>query len=209
MSELISYPDLKDHLLSIGNVEKRALFCLIYGAMAREGEIVRGRYDKSPALQAEDIVSFKNKINIVVRSAKSKRLNKHGKLVSVGKPVRVVPIFRNREAWLANIIEDAAKRTESGPIFNYCTTTVENYFKEFFPDIVSTRGGDRNGTAHTVHWLRGWRYSHYRRGDITGKPVDSKVAALLGGWINSSVPERYYDFTQIEDFEEELENDIE
>jgi len=207
MDELISYQDLKNHLLSISNREKRALFCLIYAAMAREGEIVRGRYNNSKPLSAEDIVSFPNKINILVRSAKTKRLNKFGKVVNVGKPVRVVPIFRNREAWLVDILEDAVKRTESGPLFNYCTATVENYFKEWFPDIVSSRGGDVDGSAHTVHWLRGWRYTHYRRGDVTGKRVESKVAALMGGWVNSSVPERYYDFTQIEDFEKELEND--
>ena len=206
MDELISYQDLKNHLLSISNREKRALFCLIYAAMAREGEIVRGRYNNSKPLSAEDIVSFPNKINILVRSAKTKRLNKFGKVVNVGKPVRVVPIFRNREAWLVDILEDAVKRTGTGPLFNYCTATVENYFKEWFPDIVSSRGGDVDGSAHTVHWLRGWRYSHYRRGNITGAPVESKVVALLGGWVNSSVPERYYDFTKIEDFEDLLEN---
>ena len=207
MDELISYQDLKNHLLSISNTEKRALFCLIYAAMAREGEIVRGRYNKSKPLQAEDIVSFPNKINILVHSAKTKRLNKYGKVVSVGKPVRVVPIFRNREAWLVDILEDVVERVGTWPLFNYCTATVENYFKEWFPDIVSSRGGDVDGSAHTVHWLRGWRYSHYRRGNITGAPVESKVVALLGGWVNSSVPERYYDFTKIEDFEDLLENE--
>jgi len=207
MDELISYQDLKNYLLSISDRESRALFCLIYAAMAREGEIVRGRYNKSKPLQTEDIVSFPNKINIAVRSAKTKRLNKHGKLVSVGKPVRVVPIFRNREAWLVDILEDAVERIGTGPMFNYCTATVENYFRKWFPDIVSSRGGNVDGSAHTVHWLRGWRYSHYRRGDVTGKRVESKVAALLGGWVNSSVPERYYDFTRIEDFEKELENE--
>ena len=186
MDELFTYQDLKDYLLSISNIEKRALFCLIYAAMAREGEIVRGRYSKSKPLQAEDIVSFPNKINILVRSAKTKRLNEHGKVVNIGKPVRVVPIFRNREAWLVDIIEDAVKRIGTGPLFDYCTATVENYFKEWFPDIISSRGGDVDGSAHTVHWLRGWRYTHYRRGDVTGKRVESKVAALMGGWVNSS-----------------------
>ncbi len=204
---LMAYNELKNHLLSIGHTEKRALLCTIYGAMAREGEVVRGKYDHSKPLQAEDIVSFPNKINIVVRSAKTKRLNKHGKRVNVAKPIRVVPIFRNREAWLVDIIEGWAKQIKTGPLFDYSTRTVERYFKEYFPEISSSRGGDADGVAHTVHWLRGWRYSHYRRGSVTGKSVESKVASLLGGWVNSSVPERYYDFTRIEDFEGELENE--
>ncbi len=204
---LMSYNDLKNHLLSICDVEKRALFCTIYGGMAREGEIVRGRYNNSKPMQAEDVVSFPNKIDLIVHSSKTRRLNKRGVVVGVGKPVRKVPIFRNREAWLANVIEGWAKAIESGPLFNYSTRTVENYFNVFFPDIVSSRGGAIDGVAHTVHWLRGWRYSHYRRGNVTGKLVESKVAALLGGWVNSSVPERYYDFTKIEDFETELENE--
>ncbi len=204
---LMAYKELQNHLQSIGHTEKRSMFCTIYGAMAREGEVVRGRYTHSKPMQAEDIISHPNKIDIVVRSSKSKRLNKKGKLVGVAKPMRVVPIFRNREAWLADIIEGWAKLKKTGPLFDYSTRTVENYFKEYFPDIVSSRGGDIDGVAHTVHWLRGWRYTHYRRGNVTGKPVESKVASLLGGWVNSSVPERFYDFTRIEDFEEELENE--
>ena len=204
---LMAYNDLKNHLLSISDAEKRALFCLIYAAMAREGEIVRGRYNNSKPLQAEDVVSFPNKIDLVVRSEKARRINKHGREVGVGKPVRKIPLFRNREAWLVDVIEGWVKVVGSGPLFDYSTRTVERYFKDWFPDIVSSRGGAVDGVSHTVHWLRGWRYSHYRRGDVTGKRVDSKVVSLLGGWVNSSVPERYYDFTQIEDFEGELEND--
>ena len=204
---LMEYNKLKKHLVSITHIEKRALLCTIYGAMAREGEVVRGKYDHSKPIQAQDIVSFPNKIDIVVRSAKTKRINKHGKRVSVAKPVRVVPIFRNREAWLIDIIEGWARQVETGPLFDYCTRTVENYFKEYFPDISSSRGDSVDGVAHTVHWLRGWRYTHYRRGNVTGRPVESKVASLLGGWVNSSVPERYYDFTQISDFENLLENE--
>ncbi len=72
---LMAYNDLKNHLLSISDAEKRALFCLIYAAMAREGEIVRGRYNNSKPLQAEDVVSFPNKIDLVVRSEKARRIN--------------------------------------------------------------------------------------------------------------------------------------
>ena len=203
---LMAYNTLKDHLLSISDAEKRALFCTIYGAMARESEIVRGRYNGSKPLEAEDIISFPNKIDLVIRSAKSRRLNKHGVVVGVGKPVRKVPIFRNRESWLVDIIEGWARAIGTGPLFDCSTRSAERYFKQWFPDIVSSRGGNVNGVSHTIHWLRGWRFSHYRRGSVTGKPVDSKVASLMGGWVNSGVPERYYDFTQIEDFEGELEN---
>ena len=213
--ELISYIDLKNHLLSISDAEKRALFCLIYAGMAREGEVVRPRYGNNKPLQAEDVKPFDNRIEITIHSEKSKRIkriDKFGRLlekprsISVAPRLRVVPIYRNREAWLVDIIEDFCIEKNSGPLFDYSTRWAEYQFKKWFPDIVSNRGSDKSGSSHTIHWLRAWRYSHYRRGSITGAVVDSKLASMLGGWVSSAVPEKFYDFTRIEDFHSVLEN---
>lgn len=194
MSELITYDHLKDHLLSIGDQQHKALLCTIYAGMARVGEIVHGRYTKTKPLQAEDIKSYPNRIELFIKSEKGDRPRK-------------VPIFRNREGWLCDVIEDWCKHIGSGPLFSFSTRWAERIFKQYFPDIIAKRGGNVDGSKHTIHWLRGWRFSHYRRGNVTGKAVESKVAALLGGWVSSAVPEKFYDFTKIDDFMGVLENE--
>jgi len=194
MNEIMSYNDLKNHLLSISSERDRAMLCLIYAGMARVGEILRGRYTPTKAMACTDIKEFDNRIELFISTEKTRRPRK-------------VPIFKNRESWLTSIIVDWWKKTGSGPLFDYSTRTGENVFKKWFPEIFSNRGGDFEGGKHTIHWLRGWRYTHYRRGSVTGKRVESKVASLLGGWVSSTIPERFYDFTGIEDFEEELENE--
>ena len=196
MQELMPYHELKKRLLAIPDRKHQALLCTIYAAMARVGEIVRGRYTPTQPLQAQAIKSFANKIEIHVHSEKT-------------DIPRKVPIFRNREQWLAATIEGHAKAVGQGPLFPYSTRWAENVFSRWFPEFKSRRTGNVDGSKHTIHWLRGWRYSHYRRGDVTGRPVESKVASLLGGWVSSATPERYYDFTKIEDFEVELENEPE
>jgi len=212
---LMAYEDVKNHLLSISDREKRALFCLIYAGMAREGEIVRARYGHNKPLEADDIENFDNRLEITIRSEKSKRVKKvdrFGRLlektrtISVAPAERVVPIYKNRESWLTDIIEDWCNFKITGALFNYSTRWVEYQFRKWFPDIVSNRGLDKDGSSHTVHWLRGWRYTHYRRGEVTGKIVDSKIVSMLGGWVSSAVPEKCYDFTKIKDFYGELEN---
>jgi len=189
----MDYKTLKKRLLSIPNQEHQALFCTIYACMARVGEIVRGRVNKTRGLEVEDGCSFKNKLELHLRTEKT------------GKPRKVI-LFRNREAWLIDIIEAWARHKGSGELFPFSTSWAEKLFKRYFPEISSNRGGDKMGSKHTVHWLRGWRYTHYRRGNVTGKKVESVVASKIGGWVSSATPERCYDFTSIEDFEKELEN---
>lgn len=193
MTELISYEELKNHLLSISDEEHKALLCTIYAGMARVGEIMVGRTSRTRPLYCKDVVSFDNRMVLFIRTGKT------------GKP-RKVPIFRNREQWLCTIIEKWRDHIGQGALFPYSTRWAMRIFKKWFPDITSNRTGDVDGSKHTIHWLRGWRYSHYKRGDITGKPVDSKVATFIGGWVSSAVPEKYYDFTQIDDYLDELEN---
>jgi hypothetical protein len=194
MNELMSYGSLKDRLLGIQDSKHRALFCTIYGCMARVGEVVRGRYKKTSPLKGSAVLSFEDKIEIHLRSEKT-------------DIPRKVPIFRNREDWLADIIESCARDSGDGFMFDRSTRWAEMVFNKYFPEFQGNRSGNADGSKHTIHWLRGWRYSHYRRGSVTGKPVDSKVASLLGGWVSSATPERCYDFTKIDDFEEVLRND--
>lgn len=207
MDELMSYEDLKNHLLSISDKEKQALFCFIYGGMAREGEIVNSRYSKRKGIRGEDIEILPNMVKITVRSEKSSRRSEEtGLIKKTGHNARKVPIFRNREAWLCNIIESWVAEKGSGPLFDFSTRWAEYQFHKWFPDIVCRKGGHHDGGSHTIHFLRAWRYSHYRRGNITGLIVDSKVASLFGGWVSSTVPERLYDMTKLEDYYGELEN---
>lgn len=191
--ELIDYVDLKNQLLSISDVRDRAFLCTVYAAMARVGEVTRGRYRKTRAMIGKEITSFPNKIEIYVKSEKNFRPRK-------------IPIFRNRESWLCDNIEGWRDRIGQGALFPYSTRWGETVFSKWFPDIHSNRGGDINATKHTIHWLRAWRYSHYRRGEITGSKVESKIVALMGGWVSTDIPERCYDLTKIDDHMEELEN---
>lgn len=192
MTELITYKELQEQLLSVGDFQHKALLCTIYAGMARVGEIVKGRYTKTKALQSNAIKSFDNRIELFIKTEK-------------GDKPRKVPIFRNREQWLCDVIE-GWQANITGPLFPYSTRWAEKVFREYFPDIISKRTGNVDGSKHTIHWLRGWRYSHYRRGDVTGRAVDSKIVSLMGGWKSSAVPERFYDFTKIDDYHEELEN---
>lgn len=191
---MISYMELKDTLRAIPNNEHRALLCTIYACMARVGEIVRGRYTKTKGIMVEDGAYIPHKkLTLYVRTEKT------------GKPRKII-LFYNREKWLIDIIVAWAKKRGQGELFPYSTKKAERIFKKYFPSLKSNRNGDPTGSKHTIHWLRGWRYTHYRRGEVTGKRVESKIASLMGGWVSSAVPERLYDFTQIDDFEKELEN---
>ncbi len=193
MTELMSYQDLKNTLLSIGNTEHRAFLCSVYAGMARVGEIVRGRGKKTQPFLCRNIISLANKTELHLRTEKSHKMRK-------------VPLFRNRENWLCEIIEGWKNLRTEGPMFPYTTRWGELTFKKYFPEFTSNRGQDKEGSKHTIHWLRGWRYTHYKRGEVTGSKVEAKVASLLGGWVSSAVPDRVYDFTEIEDYEDVLEN---
>lgn len=193
MEIFLSYEKLKDKLLDIKVEKHRALLCTIYAGMARVGEVTVGRYKKTSPLMGTDILSFENRIELHIMSEKGDRPRK-------------VPIFRNRESWLCNVIEAWRERVGQGPLFPYSTQWAQVVFKRWFPNIHSNRGGNPDGSKHTIHWLRGWRYSHYLRGEVTGAKVNSKVASLLGGWVSSAVPEKIYDLTKIDDHMEELEN---
>lgn len=191
--EIISYSDLKQRILGIENPEHRALLAAIYGLMAREGEVVRGRYKKTLGLLGENIKSFSDKIEISLMSEKT------------GRP-RLIILFRNREAWLIGLIE-SWKGQQPGPLFPFSTRKAEYVFKKYFPELSASKYNGTNESKHTIHWLRGWRYSHYRRGDVTGRRVEAKVAAFFGGWVNSAIPDKFYDFTTVKDFEVELKNE--
>lgn len=191
--ETISYLDLKQRLLSIPIWEDQALLCSIYACMAREGEICIGRYKKTPGLLGRNIKDFYDKIEIELITEKT------------GKP-RLIPLYKNREAWLIDIILKW-RGNNLDSLFPFSTRKAEYIFKRHFPELSASKYNGTNKSKHTIHWLRGWRYTHYRRGEITGARVDPKVASLFGGWVSSAVPDRLYDFTEIKDFEKELKNE--
>jgi len=193
MDEIITYEQLKTRLKTIPIAEHRALLCTIYACMARVGEVVRGRYTKTKGIEVKDGMLEKDMLILTVRTEKT-------------HTPRKIRLFKNRETWLIDIIVDWAKRKQEGELFPYSTGTATKIFKKYFPEFTSNRRGDVTASKHTIHWLRAWRYTHYRRGEITGKIVESKVASMMGGWVSSSVPERFYDFSKIDDYVEELRN---
>ena len=195
MQELITYDKLKEKLLSITNKRDQALLCTVYACMARVGEITRSRYKpKTKGLTVEELNSQDNKLEIILTTSKTKRPRK-------------ILLFRNRESWLIEVIENWALQVGTGELFPISTRWAEVIFSKYF-DIKGKGSGDSssNDSLHTIHWLRGWRYTHYKRGDVTGRIVESKIASLIGGWVSSATPDKYYDFTQIDDFEKFLEN---
>jgi len=191
--EMKTYQELKEILLSIPNEQHQAMLCTIYACMARVSEVMIGRLDKTPSLKVEDLRLYpEEKLEIYVKTGKK------------GNPRKIILCY-NREKWLIDIIVNWANKIDHGEMFPYTTSYAMKYFKKYFPEIKANRF-DPTLSKHTIHWLRGWRYTHYRRGEITGKRVDSKIVSLLGGWVSSTVPERLYDFTKIDDYEKELQN---
>lgn len=194
MNELVDYEDLKNTLLSVGDGEHKAFLCSVYAGMCRVGEILRARDRRVSPFFCKDVVSFPNKVELHIRTEKSRKMRK-------------VPVFRNREAWLCDVIEGWRNHVGSGAMFPFTTRWGEIKFRLYFPEFSKRSSRKLDGTSiHTVHWLRGWRYTHYKRGEVTGRRVEAKVASLLGGWVSSSVPDRCYDFTEIDDYLEVLEN---
>ena len=192
MNEIMEYQELKERLQAIPCQQERALLCTIYACMARVSEIVGNTLTKSPGISTKDGEVDSRKLVLKINTLKT------------NKPRKIV-LFRNREAWLIKEIEEYASLAE-GIMFPFSRWRAQRIFKKHFPEFSSNRTGNKAGSKHTIHWLRGWRYTHYRRGNITGKIVESRVASLLGGWASSATPEKYYDFTKIDDFEAELEN---
>jgi hypothetical protein len=193
MNEIMEYQELKERLQAIPNPQERALLCTIYACMARVSEIVGNSLTKRPGISTEDGAADDRKLILKIMTLK------------VNKP-RKIPLFRNRESWLIDEIEEWAAGCQGLMFPRVNRWKAQRIFKKHFPEFSSNRTGNKAGSKHTIHWLRGWRYTHYRRGNVTGKIVESRVAALLGGWVSSATPERYYDFTKIDDFEAELEN---
>jgi len=193
MTEIMPYHELKKRLIAIPIVSDRALLCTIYACMARVSEVVRGRLDGSPSLKVEDFELYDDRLFIYVKTGKVKR------------PRKII-IFQNRERWLMDIISHWANHIGEGEMFPFGHNRTYPIFRKYFPEFKSNRSSTGD-SKHTIHWLRGWRYTHYRRGKVTGENVDSKVASLLGGWVTSAVPEKYYDFTKIDDYEDILENE--
>ena len=195
MNEIMEYQELKERLQAIPNNQERALLCTIYACMARVSEIVGNALTKRPGISTKD------------GAADSRRLVLKIMTLKTNKP-RKITLFRNREAWLIKEIEEYAAQGEGTMFPGMSRWKAARIFKKHFPEFSSNRTGNKAASKHTIHWLRGWRYTHYRRGNITGKRVEGRVASLLGGWATSATPEKYYDFTKIDDFEAELENAI-
>jgi len=195
MNEIMEYQELKERLQAIPNIQERALLCTIYACMARVSEIVGNSLTKRPGISTEDGKADDRRLIIKIMTLKT------------NNPRKII-LFRNREAWLIKEIEEYASLGEGIMFPGISRWKAQRIFKKHFPEFFSNRTGNKAGSKHTIHWLRGWRYTHYRRGNVTGRRVESRIASLIGGWVSSAIPERYYDFTKIDDFEKELENAI-
>jgi len=176
--ELKEYWDVKNKLLGVDIEEHKVFLMLTYGAMARVGEIVRGKYTYNPPVSSMHITP--------IIANKGKRLLVITILTEKTRLTRRVPLNRDKEDWLTEPILNYSLK-KKGLLFNRSTRWGEKIFEKYF--------GNQN-----IHQLRGWRATHYKQGKVTGEPMEWGVICKMGGWINPLTPARYYDGTVIEDY---------
>ena len=143
MNEIMSYQELKERLLAIPNNQERALLCTIYACMGRVSEIVGNSLTKRPGISTEDGEADEKKLILKIMTLK------------VNKP-RKIPLFRNREAWLIKEIEEWASQGRGIMFPEINRWKAARIFKKHFPEFSSNRTGNKAGSKHTIHWLRGW-----------------------------------------------------
>jgi hypothetical protein len=180
----ISYEELRDRLLAIRIKEHQVFLMLTYACMARIGEIVCGKYHHNPPVSS-------NNIETAVSST-GKRFLKVTILTEKLQTYRTVPINRDAEAWLSEPILQYSE-WKQGPLFPYSTRWGQKVFARYFGEY-----------GQHIHWMRGWRYTHYRQGKVTGRPVSGEWIYRIGGWGSVATPAKYYDATITEDYEEWL-----
>lgn len=184
LQKTTSYQEVKEILTSIANEEDKCFLMLTYAVLGRVGEIVKGKYKHNPPISSSQVTTKEK----VLENGEIRHLMLVSVLTEKTLKVRVVPINRDREAWLTEPIIRYSER-RNGPLFPYSTRWGQLRFQRYF------------GTQH-IHLMRGWRATHLRKGAVTGKVMDWGIISKMGGWTDLKTPQRSYDSTVTEDFED-------
>lgn len=184
----IDYEKLKKRFSEIPEssdfLKEKALLCTVYGAMARIGEVVRGRYSGSASIKRSQItLSPKHPQHVIIMI----RTEKVGLW-------RRVPVNKIKETWLVRpILLYSAQFATDEELFPYTTRWAEKVFQKHFPEY-----------GQHIHLLRKWRATHLISGDATGKPVPINIVARMGGWTKLDTLARVYALLTVEDYIETI-----
>jgi len=172
----ISYEDFKERFLQVYNPRDQALFATIYCAYARVGEIVHGRYDKSPSIKREHFEFTPSHLLLTVHTEKRGGW-------------RRVPTSRELEDWLHEPIRNYLNSNSTEQVFPISTMWAEKRFEKWF------------GTQH-IHLLRHWACTHCLEGKRTKVRLKAQDVAKLGGWKDLNSFYSTYDAMISEDLKE-------
>ena len=181
MKERMSYEELKQRLCDVSDYYDKCLFLLIYGTLAREGEIARRRNKTRQGLKKQDIEVFEDKIVVALMTEKT-------------NIPRKVLISRELEPWLTEpVVSYISFLKLDDELFPFSTRWAEKKFLKYFPEF------DGKVDMHTIHYLRAWRATHLMQGRVTGQPIPSEVVMRMGGWRKKRMLFQHYDHSITED----------
>lgn len=172
----VSYAEFRERFETISEPRDSALIATIYCGYARVGEIVRGRYDKSPSIKREHFVFTPEHLLLTIKTEKTGQW-------------RRVPTSREKEDWLHEPIRNYLNATSEEEIFPISTVWAEKRFEKWFE------------TQH-IHLLRHWACTHCLQGKRTKERLKIQDVARLGGWTNLTTPHRTYSHIVTEDLQE-------
>ena len=180
----IDYEKLKERLSNIPEtgdfLKEKALLCCTYGAMARIGEVVRGRYNDSESIKRSQIAINPKHPQHIIYMLKTEKVQLW----------RRIPVNKIKETWLVRpVLLYSAQFTTDEELFPHTTRWAEKVFARHFPEY-----------GQHIHLLRKWRATHLLSGEATGKPVPIDVVARMGGWTKLDTLARVYALLTVEDY---------
>ena len=172
----ISYEQLRERFEQVLNPRDAALIACIYAGCARVGEVVKGRYDKSPSILRSSVQFTPTHMILTLKTEKTKQW-------------RRVPTSRKLEDWLHEPIRNylLTLPDDKDELFPITTYWAEQIFKKWF------------GTGH-IHLLRHWSCTHALQGKRTKKRLSIHEIQQLGGWTDLTAPSKIYSHYVVEDF---------
>lgn len=173
-----TYEKFKGQLLDVSVLQDQALFALTYAGYARVGEIVRGRYKPNPPVTKSQIELTDSHLTISILTEKILIWRK-------------VPVSRQKEQWLIDIIQSYIEAISGEQLFPYSTRWAELRFKRWF------------GTER-IHMLRHWATTHTLQGFRTVQPLMPQEVARLGGWLDFNTFYKTYSHYIIDDFKHKI-----
>ena len=171
----LSYEAFKDCLLDIRELRDAALIATTYAGYARIGEIVRNKASckPNPPLNKGQIEITPSHMLLSIKTEKTLQWRK-------------VPVSREKEAWLVNIIQKWLSICDY-ELFPYSTRWAEKRFEKYFD-------------TQRIHLLRHWATTHALQGHRTKELLPPQYIAKFGGWTQFDTFYRTYWHYIVEDF---------